>query len=403
MESNREHKVDILVVDDVPDNVQLLARMLKRRGYIVATADNGFEALQKVKIVWPDLILLDVSMPKMDGFQVCKALKDDETTKDIPIIFLSAHSEQVDKLRGFQVGAVDYVAKPFHFHEVAARVAAHIELFRQRQENNRLREQEQIYFDKFNHLKNELIHTVTHNLKNPLTSIKLSLSLIQRILPTENPKANRYFENMENDLDRMLILISNLLDLSKIEMTATMKLRSVDLAKFLNDLLDESQYKLGKRHITSNLVAYTTEDITSIFDAKQVHQVLTKAIEERSSRIEDGGQLEICYWTVGDEVLVSISDQDSALNFQSTLNGESTHEEASEQDDDFDEHPERGLPIMQAIFERQGGRIWQDPASGDYRFTLPYVNLNEEQQPSELEKETKEMAAQFKKVMEPIS
>jgi len=165
-----------------------LARMLKRRGYRVEAASNGLEALELTRKLLPSLILLDVAMPGMDGYQVCQTLKADAKLSEIPVIFLSAHSEQVDKLRGFQAGGVDYVTKPFHFHEVAARVAAHIELFRQKKENEELRRKEQTYFERVNQLKNELIHTMTHDLKNPLTSIKLSVSLLKRMLKLQEER-----------------------------------------------------------------------------------------------------------------------------------------------------------------------------------------------------------------------
>ncbi|MEM7801540.1 MAG: hybrid sensor histidine kinase/response regulator, partial [Chloroflexota bacterium] len=359
---NLNSKADILVVDDVEDNVRLLARMLKRRGYTVATAADGFEALDKTKKVWPDLILLDVSMPKMDGFQVCQTLKEDEQTKKIPVIFLSAHSDQVDKLRGFQVGAVDYVPKPFHFHEVAARVATHIELYRHRRENERLRAAEQNYFDKITQLKNDLIHTVTHDLKNPLTSVKLSLSLLQRLTPDSNPKVNRYFDKIENDLDRMLIIISDLLRLSKIETTSTMRLRRVAIHDFLEKVIVQCEHSLVKQKIETSIVSNTDENVYSIFDPDQMNQVLTKVMDELSSRVAVEGHIEITYWTVGDEVLVSIADQAS-----------SDRQDLEPAEIEFDpEATDKGFPILQAVFERQGGRIWQDPNSGDYRFTLPY-------------------------------
>lgn len=281
---------------------------------------------------------------------------------------MSAHTDQVDKLRGFQVGAVDYVPKPFHFHEVAARVATHIELYRHRRENERLRAAEQDYFDKITALKNELIHTVTHDLKNPLTSVKLSLSLLQRLAPSENPKVNRYFGKIENDLDRMLIIISDLLRLSKIETTSTMRLRRVSIHNFLENILVQCDYSLKKQQISSNIVANTTENVHSIFDPDQMNQVLTKIVDELASRMEPSGHIEITYWTVGDEVLVSIADHASSERSEPDM--------IEPQYETDPEMADKGFPIIQVVFERQGGRIWQDPSTGDYRFTLPYLDMN---------------------------
>ncbi len=119
-------KGDILVVDDTPNNLRLLATMLTEKGYEVRSVISGKMALMGVKAAPPDLILLDVNMPQMNGYEVCKQLKSDPKTQEIPIIFISALDEVSDKVKGFQVGGVDYITKPFHLEEVLARVEKQI-------------------------------------------------------------------------------------------------------------------------------------------------------------------------------------------------------------------------------------------------------------------------------------
>jgi len=119
---------DILVVDDTPVNVELLAGMLGAAGYHVRSATNGASALRSVQARQPALILLDIMMPGMDGFEVCRHLKEDALTRDIPLIFLSALTDTANKLKGFELGAVDYITKPFHVKEVLARVRVHLAL-----------------------------------------------------------------------------------------------------------------------------------------------------------------------------------------------------------------------------------------------------------------------------------
>jgi class 3 adenylate cyclase/CheY-like chemotaxis protein len=116
----------ILVVDDTPANIQVLASTLKEKGYQISVATNGKQALDVVARVQPDLILLDVVMPEMDGFETCRRLKASEQWRQIPIIFLTARTETTDIVRGFELGAVDYVAKPFNAHELLARVNTHL-------------------------------------------------------------------------------------------------------------------------------------------------------------------------------------------------------------------------------------------------------------------------------------
>ncbi|OLP16335.1 hybrid sensor histidine kinase/response regulator [Leptolyngbya sp. 'hensonii'] len=118
----------ILVVDDNPTNIQVLFDVLSENGYRVAIAKSGEAALQRLQAYQPDLILLDVMMPGIDGFQTCERLKADPTTQDIPVIFMTALSDAVDKVRGLSLGAVDYITKPIQHEEALARIRVHLQL-----------------------------------------------------------------------------------------------------------------------------------------------------------------------------------------------------------------------------------------------------------------------------------
>jgi adenylate cyclase len=128
----------ILIVDDTPANIQALSATLKEKGYQISVATNGKQALEAVKRVRPDLVLLDVMMPEIDGFETCRLLKASASTSDIPVIFLTARTETADIVKGFELGAVDYVPKPFHPHELLARVNTHLTMDRLHRENERL-------------------------------------------------------------------------------------------------------------------------------------------------------------------------------------------------------------------------------------------------------------------------
>ena len=116
----------ILIVDDTPANIQVLSTTLKDQGYQISVATNGRQALEVLKRMRPDLILLDVMMPEVDGFETCRQLKAAEQWRDIPVIFLTAKSEIGDIVQGFELGAVDYLPKPFNAHELLARVNTHL-------------------------------------------------------------------------------------------------------------------------------------------------------------------------------------------------------------------------------------------------------------------------------------
>jgi len=123
-------QANILIVDDTPANLTLLSGILKEKGYRVRPVPSGKLALGAVEIEPPDLILLDISMPELDGFEVCRRLKDDIRFRDIPVIFVSALTETLEKVKAFSVGGVDYITKPFQFEEIEARVETHLKLHR---------------------------------------------------------------------------------------------------------------------------------------------------------------------------------------------------------------------------------------------------------------------------------
>ncbi|RKZ93346.1 MAG: hypothetical protein DRR19_01485 [Candidatus Parabeggiatoa sp. nov. 1] len=154
------NKGTLLIIDDLPDNIKVLRAFLSHAGFDVLIAGEGEEGLQATEHAHPDLILLDIMMPGMDGFEVCQRLKSQENTKYIPIIFLTALTEVADKMKGFKLGAADYITKPFQQEEVLARVNAHITLRKQQQ----LLQKRNLELDAF-------AHTVAHDLKNPLSAI----------------------------------------------------------------------------------------------------------------------------------------------------------------------------------------------------------------------------------------
>ena len=157
-------KGTILIVDDTPANLHLLSRMLTQRGHKARAVNSGARALAAIEANHPDLILLDIMMPEMSGYEVCEKLKADEHTRDIPIVFISALDATENKIKAFTAGGVDYITKPFQIEEVSARVKAHLTLRnmqKQLQASNTELLARNSELDAF-------AHTVAHNLRNSL-------------------------------------------------------------------------------------------------------------------------------------------------------------------------------------------------------------------------------------------
>jgi CheY-like chemotaxis protein len=158
----------ILIVDDVPQNVQLIGTILMQKGYRVSVARNGLKAIEIVKKTIPDLILLDIMMPEMDGFETCAHLKSLEQTRDIPIIFLTAKTDMEFIVKGFELGAVDYITKPFNPSEMLARVRTHLDLKCAVETIERVCRE-----------RKEILHVLSHDLANTFLSIVSTLELIE--------------------------------------------------------------------------------------------------------------------------------------------------------------------------------------------------------------------------------
>ena len=211
----------VLLVDDTSENLRLLRLVLESGGYSILVATSGEAALRVARSAHPHLILLDVQMPGMDGFETCRRLKEDETTQAIPVIFVTVMTETESVIKGFHAGGIDYIVKPFNEEEVLARVQTHLKidrLTRKLEASNRALSAANRQVQEQTRRKSDFLASMSHELRTPMNAIIGFTGMVLRrtgdILP-ELQKQN--LEKVTHSAHRLLNLINELLDLSKIE------------------------------------------------------------------------------------------------------------------------------------------------------------------------------------------
>ncbi|MCB0213231.1 MAG: hybrid sensor histidine kinase/response regulator, partial [Anaerolineae bacterium] len=234
----------ILLIDDTPANLDILFYYLADRGLEVSVATGGKEGIYEAERTNPEIILLDVMMPDIDGFETCRRLKENPRTKDIPIIFMTALSTTSDKVKAFELGAVDYVTKPLQYKEVLARISTHLTLKKLQydlQESIEKLETQNEALDTF-------ARTVAHNLKNPLTVIINSAEFIDEF--TQLPENMQpYLQNIIKTGRQMSNTTDALLLLAQVR-RQDIRLEAVDMAKVFLQSQNKLQYLIDTYQAT---------------------------------------------------------------------------------------------------------------------------------------------------------
>lgn len=264
---DHEHS-DILIIDDTPANLQLLSSILKDRGFEVRAVVSGEMGLIAARTIVPDLILLDVKMPEMDGYQVCQELKNDTKLRDIPVVFISSLEETLDKVKAFHVGGVDYITKPFQVEEVIARVETQLALYhvyRQAQQSATQRERERLARD-LHDAVNQTLFSVSMEAETLLHQYRINPTIIE-------PSLQHIFQLSQAALAEMRLLFFEL----RVETLAKTK---------LNILLDHLANILTAR--TNACVSLNAEEIPPL--EPQVHTVFYRIAQEALNNIINHAQ-----------------------------------------------------------------------------------------------------------------
>ncbi len=289
-----ENTADIMVVDDNPANLHLLSTMLRSKGYKIRPVPAGGLALRAAASCPPDLILLDISMPDMDGYEVCERLKADDRLKDIPVIFISALQETFDRVKAFSRGGVDYVTKPFQFEEVEARISTHLRLRRLQRELEHRNEELTDSFQRLKALEEmraALTDMIVHDMRAPLTAI---LGYLDLVLADDCglPDTTRRFLRTAHESSKMLTeMASTLLDVSRMESgEMPLDLRSCDLYALVLECLDSMRVLVEQKSIRPQLDGGVTEIMC---DEELIRRVIVNLLHNALKYTPRGGAIQI--------------------------------------------------------------------------------------------------------------
>ncbi len=335
------NKATILIVEDEKLNIDILSNQLKDK-YQLIIAKNGKQALKRAENNILDLVLLDILMPEMDGFETCKALKSNKKTKNIPIIFLTAKAEAADIIKGFDLGGVDYITKPFNSAELQARITTHMELKKSREEIARKHAE-----------SNELLHILCHDLANPVGAVREIFALIKEDPSLFEKLIDVGLSGLDNSMDIIqLVLKIRALDEkeNKLELTEYNLKQQVDFAhQIIINKFKEKNITLNVNVSSEvNVLVESTSFINSV-----INNLLTNAVKfsQPNSEIDLISKIE------GEHVKLTVKDNGIGIPPRILDNIFDVTKTTSRQGTSGEQGTGFGMPLVKKFVTAYGGKI----------------------------------------------
>jgi two-component system sensor histidine kinase/response regulator len=361
----------IACIDDEAMNLELLKFTIKQIDCDVLPIQHSQEALSILQKNIPDVILLDVMMPHMDGFKLCELIKTKRKLKNIPIIFITGMGKTENKVKGFELGGVDYVTKPFNKYELLARIKTHLSLS---EAKNKLSKQA-ADLKKENILKDRLFSIIGHDLRSPLSAIKMQLDFILRgiINPTDANFINKTVHNLNATTDEAFNLLDNLLGWAKSESGSLSIIKEdVNLLTLIEQCARLQKLALETKNIALEI---TIPEKTLVYaDMNMIKTVLRNLVSNAikftpvDGNISISATLEQDFWHVSvSDSGVGISEDDltKVLNPSQHFSKEGTEQEAG---------TGLGLILCQDFIKKNNGELWVKSTLGkgsSFTFSLP--------------------------------
>lgn len=351
----------ILVVDDQPANLQVLGSVLGRLGYDIVSAGDGETALKRLALRPPDLVLLDLLMPGMDGFEVCRRIRENPAWADLPIIFLSAADDKALIVRALECGGVDYVTKPFNQAELLSRLRTHLALKAARDRLAQLAED-----------KDELLGILAHDLKNALGSVLISAELLAGRTagdPKLHPASNNIFEATE----RTLAFVRQFLANSSAERSLPTEAQPVSLVEAARQVVGQHLSSARRKELTLQM-SEPSADIVVLADSAALRQVLDNLVSNAVKFSPSGRAIEVSFQEDGDQAECRVRDEGPGFTTEDRAKMFRRYGRLSARPTAGEPSTGLGLSIAKRLVEGQRGELLCESQPGNgatFRVRLP--------------------------------
>ncbi|MCP4266497.1 MAG: hybrid sensor histidine kinase/response regulator [Candidatus Brocadiaceae bacterium] len=353
----------ILIVDDNPKIMAIAKAHLKKEYHEVSCVEDGKSALESIRQEKPDLIILDVDMPEMSGFEVCKVLMDDDNLCLIPVIFLTAADDNANRIRGLDLGAVDYVTKPFDAFELRARVRAALRTKQLQDQletmNHELEERVEQRTTEISQLlqqKDAFVNQLSHDLKTPLTPLVALLPMVES--RTDDPESKRMLALVMDNVEYMKNLTEMTLHLAQLNSSGLkVKPERFDIVNEIKNTIESLSSLFEEKGIKTvdNTISPIDVEVDRMLTKELLNNIISNAVKYTNGE----GVVTFDISLVGDKVKVSIKDNGIGMTEEQLKH---VFEEFYKVDDSRNDRASTGLglAICQRIVDRHEGTIWAE-------------------------------------------